>query len=161
MRLNLRFSTSKGEYFPGFIRLYSHFEYEFLVLIWLKLETKKISAKVRLFSHSIAHQIVFQAIKWVSTMQQSFSEDLQGLRRDNKTTRPDKRHNTLDNYLPASVCAFQTNSRTHGRTKFYIESRLINIQVHSDNDASEVDIQGHSRTFWDILGHFETIRKTL
>ena len=27
-------------------------------------------------------------------------------------------------------------------------------QVHSDNDASEVDILGHFGTFWDILGHF-------
>ena len=34
-------------------------------------------------------------------------------------------------------------------------------QVHSDNDASVVDILGHYETFVDILGHFGTIWKTL
>ena len=29
-------------------------------------------------------------------------------------------------------------------------------QVHSDNDASEVDILGHFGTFYDILGYFMT-----
>ena len=33
-------------------------------------------------------------------------------------------------------------------------------QVRSDNDASEVDIMGHFETFWDISGHFVTLRKT-
>ena len=37
---------------------------------------------------------------------------------------------------------------------FFIEN--VNKQVRSDNDASEVGILGH---FWDILGHFGTIRK--
>ena len=33
-------------------------------------------------------------------------------------------------------------------------------QVRSDNDASELEILGHLGTFFDILGHIETIRKT-
>ena len=33
-------------------------------------------------------------------------------------------------------------------------------RIHSDNDASEVDILGYFGTFWDILGHFGTIGKT-
>ena len=30
-------------------------------------------------------------------------------------------------------------------------------QVHSDNDASEVDILGHLGTFWDILGQLGSL----
>ena len=30
-------------------------------------------------------------------------------------------------------------------------------QVHSDNDASWLDILGHFATFWDILGHSKYI----
>ena len=34
--------------------------------------------------------------------------------------------------------------------------RCQSKQVHSDNNASEVDILGHFGTFRDILGHFGT-----
>ena len=33
---------------------------------------------------------------------------------------------------------------------------FLSKQVHSDNNASEVDILGHFGTFWDILGHLGT-----
>ena len=35
------------------------------------------------------------------------------------------------------------------------EHASLQKQVHSDNDASEVEILGHFGTCWDILGQFE------
>ena len=39
--------------------------------------------------------------------------------------------------------------------KYHLEGKQqFNKQVHSDNDASEVDNSGHLRIFWHILGQF-------
>ena len=48
----------------------------------------------------------------------------------------------------------QTNGENNNRGPFEKE------QVRSDNDASKLDILGHVVTFFDILGHIGTIRKT-
>ena len=39
-------------------------------------------------------------------------------------------------------------------TKLPFRRQQFNKQVHSDNDASEVDNSGHLRIFWHILGQF-------
>ena len=52
-----------------------------------------------------------------------------------------------------SICG-KTDDHSIGKCFGHFSDLFLLKQVHSDNDASEVDILGHFGTFLDILGQF-------